>query len=178
MQNGADCLNTLYALLNKCNFSNDICFKHCECYEDFIANYVIFKGNVYFDSSIFRRYSDFHENTLGKTAYFYIVVLKEVPNFSAYYFKEPRNVNLINLDINIFDSAHYIVWHKDEAIYIVKAIINNNIQNLLKAIYIDVTKNDILKSTNIIYSIILLLCIFSLQKNCTEKFYNSKLERT
>lgn len=72
--------------------------------------------------------------------------------------------NFLEHTNNSRDSAHYIVEHKDEAIYILKAITNNNIQNVLKAIYIDGTKNDILKTTNILYGIILLLCIFSLQK--------------
>ena len=51
-----------------------------------------------------------------------------------------------------------------EAIYMLKIITNNNIQETLKAIYIDKIQKDIFKSTSILYAIIFVLCIFSIQK--------------
>ena len=65
---------------------------------------------------------------------------------------------------NNHNAEQAIVNDKNMVIYILHAITNDNILNALKVIYIDKTKIDILKTTNIIYSIILLLCIFSLQK--------------
>ena len=65
---------------------------------------------------------------------------------------------------NNHNAEQAIVNDKNMVIYILHAITNDNILNALKVIYIDKTKIDILKTKNIIYSIILLLCIFSLQK--------------
>ncbi|EAK5880684.1 pentapeptide repeat-containing protein, partial [Campylobacter jejuni] len=48
-------------------------------------------------------YTDFHECEFEKTASFYGVRFEKAPNFSACYFKEPKAVNLINVDIDKLD---------------------------------------------------------------------------
>ncbi|EAH7789759.1 pentapeptide repeat-containing protein [Campylobacter jejuni] len=62
-----------------------------------------FKDNVYFNNSVFKDYADFHECEFEKIACFYGVRFEKVPNFSACYFKEPKAVNLINVDIDKLD---------------------------------------------------------------------------
>ncbi|MDN2850125.1 pentapeptide repeat-containing protein [Campylobacter jejuni] len=62
-----------------------------------------FKDNVYFNNSHFKDYVDFHECEFEKIACFYGVRFEKVPNFSACYFKEPKAVNLINVDIDKLD---------------------------------------------------------------------------
>ncbi|EAH8167385.1 pentapeptide repeat-containing protein [Campylobacter jejuni] len=62
-----------------------------------------FKDNVYFNNSVFKDYADFHECEFEKTANFYGVRFEKAPNFSACYFKEPKAVNLINVDIDKLD---------------------------------------------------------------------------
>lgn len=59
-----------------------------------------FKDNVYFNNSHFKDYADFHECEFEKIACFYGVKFYKTPNFSACYFKEPKAVNLINVDID------------------------------------------------------------------------------
>ncbi|EKH6895262.1 hypothetical protein O8U83_001928, partial [Campylobacter coli] len=48
-------------------------------------------------------YVDFHECEFEKIACFYGVKFYKTPNFSACYFKEPKAVNLINVDIDKLD---------------------------------------------------------------------------
>ncbi|EAK0978746.1 pentapeptide repeat-containing protein, partial [Campylobacter jejuni] len=72
--------------LSKFNFSN--------------AN---FQDNVYFNNTHFKDYVDFHECEFEKIACFYGVKFYKTPNFSACYFKEPKAVNLINVDIDKLD---------------------------------------------------------------------------
>ncbi|EAJ1745592.1 pentapeptide repeat-containing protein [Campylobacter coli] len=62
-----------------------------------------FKDNVYFNNSVFKDYADFHECEFEKVACFYGVRFDKAPNFSACYFKEPKAVNLINVDIDKLD---------------------------------------------------------------------------
>ncbi|HEB9999281.1 pentapeptide repeat-containing protein [Campylobacter jejuni] len=62
-----------------------------------------FKDNVYFNNSHFKDYVDFHECEFEKTASFYGVRFEKVPNFSACYFKEPKAVNLTNVNIDKLD---------------------------------------------------------------------------
>ncbi|HEB5699553.1 TPA: pentapeptide repeat-containing protein [Campylobacter coli] len=62
-----------------------------------------FKDNVYFNNSVFKDYTDFHECEFEKIACFYGVRFDKAPNFSACYFKEPKAVNLINVDIDKLD---------------------------------------------------------------------------
>ncbi|EOI0384698.1 pentapeptide repeat-containing protein [Campylobacter jejuni] len=62
-----------------------------------------FKDNVYFNNSHFKDYVDFHECEFEKIACFYGVKFYKNPNFSACYFKEPKAVNLINVDIDKLD---------------------------------------------------------------------------
>ncbi|MGI7936004.1 pentapeptide repeat-containing protein [Campylobacter jejuni] len=62
-----------------------------------------FKDNVYFNNSHFKDYVDFHECEFEKIACFYGVKFYKTPNFSACYFKEPKSVNLINVDIDKLD---------------------------------------------------------------------------
>ncbi|EJM1451736.1 pentapeptide repeat-containing protein, partial [Campylobacter jejuni] len=61
------------------------------------------KDNVYFNNSHFKDYVDFHECEFEKIACFYGVKFYKTPNFSACYFKEPKAVNLINVDIDKLD---------------------------------------------------------------------------
>ncbi|HHD0234774.1 TPA: hypothetical protein ACOS1I_000003 [Campylobacter coli] len=74
------------------DFENKISFKMSK-----------FKDNVYFNNSHFKDYADFHECEFEKTACFYGVRFDKAPNFSACYFKEPKAVNLINVDIDKLD---------------------------------------------------------------------------
>ncbi|HED1153005.1 TPA: pentapeptide repeat-containing protein [Campylobacter jejuni] len=62
-----------------------------------------FEDNAYFNNSEFYSYADFHECEFEKIACFYGVKLHKIPNFSACYFKEPKAVNLINVDIDKLD---------------------------------------------------------------------------
>lgn len=62
-----------------------------------------FKDNVYFNNSVFKDYADFHECEFDDIACFYGVKFYKAPNFSACYFKEPKAVNLINVDIDKLD---------------------------------------------------------------------------
>ncbi|MCW1320046.1 pentapeptide repeat-containing protein [Campylobacter jejuni] len=62
-----------------------------------------FKDNTYFNNSVFKDYADFHECEFEKTACFYGVRFEKAANFSACYFKEPKAVNLINVDIDKLD---------------------------------------------------------------------------
>ncbi|EOH6774234.1 hypothetical protein ACMCWL_001959, partial [Campylobacter jejuni] len=54
-------------------------------------------------NSHFKDYVDFHECEFEKIACFYGVKFYKTPNFSACYFKEPKAVNLINVDIDKLD---------------------------------------------------------------------------
>ncbi|EDN2467043.1 hypothetical protein GHZ10_08365, partial [Campylobacter coli] len=62
-----------------------------------------FQDNVYFNNSHFYDYVDFHECEFEKITCFYGVKFYKTPNFSACYFKEPKAVNLINVDIDKLD---------------------------------------------------------------------------
>ncbi|EPU0168095.1 hypothetical protein ACVT38_000474 [Campylobacter coli] len=62
-----------------------------------------FKDNVYFNNSVFKDYTDFHECEFEKIACFYGVRFDKAPNFSACYFKEPKAVNLTNVNIDKLD---------------------------------------------------------------------------
>ncbi|HEG3257568.1 TPA: pentapeptide repeat-containing protein [Campylobacter jejuni] len=62
-----------------------------------------FKDNVYFNNSVFKDYADFHECEFDDIACFYGVKFYKAPNFSACYFKEPKAINLINVDIDKLD---------------------------------------------------------------------------
>ena len=62
------------------------------------------------------------------------------------------------------ESIKCIIELESEAIYVLKTITNDDIQKMLKEISIDKVQKDIFKSTSILYAIILVLCLFSLQK--------------
>ncbi|EOJ2359892.1 pentapeptide repeat-containing protein, partial [Campylobacter jejuni] len=62
-----------------------------------------FEDNAYFNNSKFYSYADFHECEFDDIACFYGVKFYKTPNFSACYFKEPKAVNLINVDIDKLD---------------------------------------------------------------------------
>lgn len=62
-----------------------------------------FEDNAYFNNSEFYSYADFHECEFDDIACFYGVKFYKTPNFSACYFKEPKAVNLINVDIDKLD---------------------------------------------------------------------------
>ncbi|EAI3414994.1 TPA: pentapeptide repeat-containing protein [Campylobacter jejuni] len=73
-----------------------------------------FKDNVYFNNSVFKHYADFHECEFEKIACFYGVRFDKAPNFSACYFKEPKAVNLINVDIDKLDFKSLEQYIKDK----------------------------------------------------------------
>ncbi|EPX2544334.1 pentapeptide repeat-containing protein [Campylobacter coli] len=73
-----------------------------------------FKDNVYFNNSHFKDYVDFHECEFEKIACFYGVKFYKTPNFSACYFKEPKAVNLINVDIDKLDFKSLEQYIKDK----------------------------------------------------------------
>lgn len=62
-----------------------------------------FINSVYFTDSVFKDYADFHACEFEKIACFYGVRFDKAPNFSACYFKEPKTVNLINVNIDKLD---------------------------------------------------------------------------
>ncbi|ENR5544280.1 pentapeptide repeat-containing protein [Campylobacter jejuni] len=73
-----------------------------------------FKDNVYFNNTHFKDYVDFHECEFEKIACFYGVKFYKTPNFSACYFKEPKAVNLINVDIDKLDFKSLEQYIKDK----------------------------------------------------------------
>ncbi|EAH6791891.1 pentapeptide repeat-containing protein [Campylobacter coli] len=96
-----------------CNFKKEIYLHFQECldifqmdncvFEDRVTIKGKFNDNVYFNNSIFKNYADFHECEFEKTANFYGVRFEKAPNFSACYFKEPKAVNLTNVNIDKLD---------------------------------------------------------------------------
>ncbi|ECQ7136106.1 hypothetical protein FZ821_03605, partial [Campylobacter jejuni] len=62
-----------------------------------------FEDNAYFNNSEFYSYADFHECEFDDIACFYGVKFYKTPNFSACYFKEPKAVNLTNVNIDKLD---------------------------------------------------------------------------
>ncbi|EMH6604238.1 pentapeptide repeat-containing protein, partial [Campylobacter jejuni] len=66
-----------------------------------------------FNNSVFKDYADFHECKFEKTACFYGVRFEKAPNFSACYFKEPKAINLINIDIDKLDFKSVEQYIKD-----------------------------------------------------------------
>ncbi|ELZ2575647.1 pentapeptide repeat-containing protein, partial [Campylobacter coli] len=79
-------------LFKDCIFENKVDFHNSK-----ITN------NIYFNNSHFKDYVDFHECEFEKIACFDRVRFEKAPNFSACYFKEPKAVNLINVDIDKLD---------------------------------------------------------------------------
>lgn len=96
-----------------CNFKKEIYLHFQECldifqmdncvFEDRVTIKGKFNDNVYFNNSIFKNYADFHECEFEKTANFYGARFEKAPNFSACYFKEPKAVNLTNVNIDKLD---------------------------------------------------------------------------
>ncbi|ECL2571848.1 hypothetical protein FSM82_04640 [Campylobacter jejuni] len=84
--------NVQNTLFKDCIFENKVDFHNSK-----ITN------NIYFNNAHFKDYVDFHECEFEKTANFYGVRFEKAPNFSACYFKEPKAVNLINVDIDKLD---------------------------------------------------------------------------
>ncbi|EMX1726628.1 pentapeptide repeat-containing protein [Campylobacter coli] len=84
--------NAQNTLFKDCIFENKVDFHNSK-----ITN------NIYFNNAHFKDYVDFHECEFEKTASFYGVRFDKAPNFSACYFKEPKAVNLINVDIDKLD---------------------------------------------------------------------------
>lgn len=73
----------------------------------------VFQKNLYFNHSILKEKVDFHESEFEKVACFYGAKFKKAPNFSACYFKEPRAVNLVNIDIDGLDFKQVEDYIKD-----------------------------------------------------------------
>ncbi|EAI0014139.1 hypothetical protein E0F84_08550, partial [Campylobacter jejuni] len=84
--------NAQNTLFKDCIFENKVDFHNSK-----ITN------NIYFNNSHFKDYVDFHECEFEKIACFDRVRFEKAPNFSACYFKEPKAVNLINVDIDKLD---------------------------------------------------------------------------
>ncbi|ECL6277167.1 pentapeptide repeat-containing protein [Campylobacter jejuni] len=84
--------NAQNTLFKDCIFENKVDFHNSK-----ITN------NIYFNNAHFKDYVDFHECEFEKIACFYGVKFYKTPNFSACYFKEPKAVNLINVDIDKLD---------------------------------------------------------------------------
>lgn len=78
-----------------------------------IFNSCIFQDNIYFNNSHFKDYTDFHECKFEKIACFYGATFEKTPNFSACYFKEPKAINLINIDIDKLDFKSVEQYIKD-----------------------------------------------------------------
>ncbi|EAL1205228.1 pentapeptide repeat-containing protein, partial [Campylobacter jejuni] len=90
------------ANFSNCYFKNEVYFKNND-FKQVIFRNSKFNDNVYFNNAHFKDYVDFHECEFEKTASFYGVRFEKAPNFSACYFKEPKAVNLINVDIDKLD---------------------------------------------------------------------------
>lgn len=73
----------------------------------------VFQKNLYFNHSIFEKKIDFRESEFEKVVCFYGAKFKKAPNFSACYFKEPRAVNLVNIDIDGLDFKQVEDYIKD-----------------------------------------------------------------
>lgn len=73
----------------------------------------IFQKNLYFNHSILKEKVDFHESEFEKVVCFYGAKFKKAPNFSSCYFKEPRAVNLVNIDIDSLDFKQVEDYIKD-----------------------------------------------------------------
>ncbi|MGR6726756.1 pentapeptide repeat-containing protein [Campylobacter jejuni] len=84
--------NAQNTLFKDCIFENKVDFHNSK-----ITN------NIYFNNAHFKDYVDFHECEFEKTASFYGVRFEKVSNFSACYFKEPKAVNLTNVNIDKLD---------------------------------------------------------------------------
>ncbi|HEF1423402.1 TPA: pentapeptide repeat-containing protein [Campylobacter jejuni] len=84
--------NAQNTLFKDCIFENKVDFHNSK-----ITN------NIYFNNAHFKDYVDFHECEFDDIACFYGVKFYKAPNFSACYFKEPKAVNLINVDIDKLD---------------------------------------------------------------------------
>ncbi|MBX0475952.1 pentapeptide repeat-containing protein [Campylobacter jejuni] len=95
--------NAQNTLFKDCIFENKVDFHNSK-----ITN------NIYFNNAHFKDYVDFHECEFEKTASFYGVRFDKAPNFSACYFKEPKAVNLINIDIDKLDFKSLEQYIKDK----------------------------------------------------------------
>lgn len=91
--------------------------KNISFQESVIANFLlsncVFKANIYFDYCTFKNYADLHESNFMNITSFYGVKFQKVPNFSACYFKEPKAVNLVNIDIDSLDFKQVGCYIKD-----------------------------------------------------------------
>ncbi|ENO0427853.1 pentapeptide repeat-containing protein [Campylobacter jejuni] len=99
---------------NKVIVNGNIKFSNSNFINKPIFNSCIFKDNIYFNNSHFKDYADFHECEFEKIACFYGVRFDKAPNFSACYFKEPKAVNLINVDIDKLDFKSLEQYIKDK----------------------------------------------------------------
>ncbi|EOY2901846.1 pentapeptide repeat-containing protein [Campylobacter jejuni] len=95
--------NAQNTLFKDCIFENKVDFHNSK-----ITN------NIYFNNAHFKDYVDFHECEFEKTVNFYGVRFEKAPNFSACYFKEPKAVNLINVDIDKLDFKSLEQYIKDK----------------------------------------------------------------
>lgn len=92
---------------------NNVSFKNSIFRKEVTFSNIKFLGNTNFNNSHFKDYVDFHECEFEKTACFYGVKFYKAPNFSACYFKEPKAVNLINVDIDKLDFKSVENYIKD-----------------------------------------------------------------
>ncbi|EAH6915974.1 hypothetical protein G8821_001204 [Campylobacter jejuni] len=94
--------NAQNTLFKDCIFENKVDFHNSK-----ITN------NIYFNNAHFKDYVDFHECEFEKTVNFYGVRFDKAPNFSACYFKEPKAVNLTNVNIDKLDFKSLEQYIKD-----------------------------------------------------------------
>ena len=91
-----------------CDFKKEVYLNFQECldifqmdncvFEDRVTIKGKFNDNVYFNSSIFKNYANFHTCEFEKTASFYGVRFEKTPNFSQAIFK--GNLNAVNTNLN------------------------------------------------------------------------------
>lgn len=88
---------------SKAKFQKNASFKEAKFKRNISFSNTRFIDELYFNKAIFYSYADFHEAKFEKTVCFYGASFKKVPNFSSCYFKEPRAINFIGVDINKLD---------------------------------------------------------------------------
>ncbi|EAJ6720704.1 TPA: pentapeptide repeat-containing protein [Campylobacter jejuni] len=96
------------------NNERDTIFENCIFNKRVDFHNSKFVNSVYFTNSHFKDYVDFHACEFNKIACFYGVTFDKAPNFSACYFKEPKAVNLINVDIDKLDFKSLEQYIKDK----------------------------------------------------------------
>lgn len=79
---------------------NNIEFDSCLFEKEVDLQGSIFEKEVYFTNCYFKNTTNFSHCKFKNIASFYNSTFEKVPNFSASYFKEPKAVNLINVNVD------------------------------------------------------------------------------